>query len=92
MTPPYGGETAGVMNNTESRVCVRGEGGDDGDGLDFKISSRPNRKFASCKISVWSTSAHNVAAGCDKVNLRSGSSGPASSMKSGGDMNGRTGV
>ena len=41
MTPPYGGETAGVMNNTDSRVCVSGEGGDDGDGLDFKINSWP---------------------------------------------------
>jgi hypothetical protein len=92
MTPPYGGETAGVMNNTESRVCERGEGGDDGDGLDFKISSRPNRKSVCCNISVSSASAHNVAAGCDKVNLRSGSGGPASSMKSGGDVTGRSGV
>jgi len=92
MTPPYGGETAGVMNNTESRVCESGEGGDDGDGLDFKISSRPNRKFVSENISVCSASAHNVAAGCVRVNLRSGSGGPTCSMKSGGDTTGRSGV
>src|SRR5215217_5310828 len=97
MTPPYGGDTAGVMNNTESRGCESGEsgesgeGGDDGDGLDFKISSRPNRKFVSCNMSVSSASAHNVAAGCDKVNLRSGSGGPGSA-KSGGDTTGRSGV
>jgi len=90
MTPPYGGETAGVMNNTDSRVGVSGEGGDDGDGLDFKISSRPNRKFVS-NISVSPASAHNVAAGCDKVNLRSGNGGPASA-KAGGDTTGRSGV
>jgi len=91
MTPPYGGETAGVMNNTESRGCESGEGGDDGDGLDFKISSRPNRKFVSCNISVSSASAHNVAGGCDKVNLRSASGGPGST-NSGGDATGRSGV
>jgi hypothetical protein len=67
MTSPYGGETAGEMNNTDCRAC---DGGDVA--WDCKTSSRPYRNDASSKGSVKSASDQIVAAGCESVNRNSG--------------------
>jgi hypothetical protein len=87
MTSPYGGETAGVMNNTDCRTC---DGGDAAT-LDCKTSSRPYCNDASSKGSDNTASAQMVASGCESVNRNSGNSGLFSN-KFGGDETGRTGV
>src|SRR6185295_16367796 len=66
MTPPYGGDAAGVMNNTDSHEASIGDA--DGD-LDFRIDSRPNCRATSESVSVRSASARSPPVANPAVNL-----------------------